>query len=122
MIIFWPKNETSPLLSLNRSWLTDPTSLRRSQALGLPFGLVCTLGHLHKLLRQQLDRFTHLMSKSRVRIIDHENGPAQVIDHIDLKLESLQKMRPKQGSKLPSHLNRVLNPDSGRDHVKRQER
>src|ERR671922_1247374 len=63
MIIFWPKNETSPLLSLNRTWLTLPTSLRRSQALGLPFGLVCTLRRLLQNISQQLHRLIHLMGE-----------------------------------------------------------
>src|SRR2546425_16789 len=61
MIIFCPKNESSPLLSLNRSWFTDPTSLRRSQAFGFPFGLVCRLCRLRKFSREHLSCLVYLV-------------------------------------------------------------
>src|ERR671922_2001378 len=73
MIIFWPKNETSPLLSLNRTWLTEPTSRRRSHAFGLPFGLVCICRHLLQTICQKLDRLADLVSKRRIRIIHDED-------------------------------------------------
>src|SRR2546422_11297015 len=63
MIIFCPKNESSPLLSLNRSWFTDPTSLRRSHAFGFPFGLVCSFWYLLKFFRQHLCSFVHFVGK-----------------------------------------------------------
>src|SRR6266571_3915493 len=63
MIIFWPKNESSPLLSLNRSWFTDPTSLRRSHAFGFPFGLVCSFWYLLKFFRQHLCSFVYFVGE-----------------------------------------------------------
>src|SRR6266700_2637602 len=90
MIIFWPKKETSPLLSLNRTWFTDPTSLRRSHAFGLPFGLVCTGWYLLDFFCQQFER--------------------------------LQEFRLEQRSQFFSNLDRVLDPDSWRNHVQGEKR
>src|SRR5205807_3075817 len=89
MIIFCPKNESSPLLSLNRSWFTDPTSRRRSQAFGFPFGLVCRLCRLRKFIRQHLSCLVNLVGERRIRIVDDEDGSAEVVYHIHLELEGL---------------------------------
>ena len=63
MIIFWPKNDISPLLSLNRTWFTDPTSLRRSHAFGRFLGLVCSCWYLRKFFRQEFYRLVHFVSE-----------------------------------------------------------
>src|SRR6266487_4837985 len=73
MIIFWPKKETSPLLSLNRTWFTDPTSRRRSHAFGLPFGLDCTGWYLLDFFCQQFNRFVHFVSELRVGVVHYED-------------------------------------------------
>src|SRR5206468_11580399 len=63
MIIFCPKNESSPFVSLNRGWFTDPTSLRRSQAFGFPFGLVCSFWYLLKFFRQHLRSLVYFVGE-----------------------------------------------------------
>src|SRR6266581_4953532 len=91
MIIFWPKNDTSPLLSLNRTWFTDPTSRRRSHAFGRFFGLVCSCWNLREFFRQEFDRLVHLVSEGRIWIVHYEDGSAQIVYHVHLELERLEK-------------------------------
>src|SRR5712692_4045447 len=91
IIIFCPKKDTSPCLSLKRSWFTEPTSRRRSQAVGR-FWLGCNLGCLPEFPYQRLCSLADLMSEGRVRIINHENRPGQIVDHVYLKLESGQEL------------------------------
>src|SRR5207249_8031234 len=81
MIIFWPKNATSPLLSLNRSWLTDPTSRLRSTGVGRR-GLVCDFRRLPQLSHEALSCSGYLVCEGRVRIVYDEDGTAQVVDDV----------------------------------------
>src|SRR5438128_1555197 len=90
MIIFCPKNDSSPLLSLNRSWFTDPTSLRRSHAFGFPFELVCSVCRLRKFIRQHLSCLVYLVGESRIRIVDNEDGYAEVIYHVQYRSQQSQ--------------------------------
>src|SRR2546425_4388339 len=122
MIIFCPKNDSSPLLSLNRSWFTDPTSLRRSHAFGFPFELVCSVCRLRKFIRQHLSCLVYLVGECRIRIVDNEDGSAEVVYHVHLEFEGLEEPGLEEGRKLLAHLHRILDSNSRRHHVERQER
>src|SRR3970040_2013493 len=75
MIIFCPKKETSPRLSLNLSWLTEPTSLLRSTGDGR-FGLVCNLRCLPQPSCQRLRRLTHFVGERRVAVVYYDDWSA----------------------------------------------